>query len=134
MKRVHKQKLKTNSRIIQCFESACLYADPDPGFQKCPYGSRSKGDKQKFKTIFQLDLSKRHLKIIEINKQNINLSITKGFLLLFLTGSVFASGHADPDPEGVFMCGSVRIRNTARISVFSGGAGRSRWSQNYFET
>ena len=68
-----------------------FHADPDPGSQKCPYGSGSKKvntkeeeevHKKFLNQIFQNDIKKS----LQINKQTINLSITKakGILLLFL--------------------------------------------------
>ena len=61
-----------------------FYADPDPGSQKCPYGSKEINKEEKlhrqiFNSIFQNDIKES----LKINKQNINLSISKGSLLLF---------------------------------------------------
>ena len=56
--------------------------DPDP-----QGGKHSRIITRKsFKLIFQNDI-KKSLKIKKINKQTINLSITKGILLLFLKKS-----------------------------------------------
>ena len=87
-----------------------FYADPDPGSQKCPYGSKEINKEEKlhrqiFNSIFQNDIKES----LKINKQNINLSISKGSLLLFFQllfkaflppGSGYTSVHAEPDPCG----------------------------------
>ena len=61
-----------------------FYADPDPGSQKCPYGSESKDQRRKITpNKFSTNSSKWREKSLKIKKQNIDLSITKGSILLF---------------------------------------------------
>ena len=64
-----------------------FFADPDPGSQKCPYGSGSKGVNTKKKSYTKKGSNKSFIKTLKnyykLIKKEKYLSNTKGSLLLF---------------------------------------------------